>query len=50
MPVPISLRPKHIEMLKELEIAKRANRSSVIQNLIEAEYKAYINSLVVEKD
>lgn len=45
MPVPISLRPKHIEMLKELEISNKTNRSSIIQNLIESEYKAYINKL-----
>jgi len=50
VPVPISLRPMHLEMLKELEQDKRANRSSIIQSLIEKEYKLYINGIVEKGD
>jgi len=50
MPVPISLRPIHIEMLKELEVEQKANRSAVIQNLIEAAYKEYVDAIVRKRD
>jgi hypothetical protein len=50
MPVPISLRPIHIEMLKELEVDQKANRSAVIQGLIENSYKEYVDAIVRKRD
>jgi hypothetical protein len=44
-PIPISLRPKHIEMLKALEMSKKTNRSALIQALIEEAYNLYIKDI-----
>jgi len=48
-PVPISLRPKHIAMLDDLEKQLRKNRSALIQDLIEAAYEKHIGECLVER-
>ena len=42
---PISLKPKHLVMLQQLEAYKRKNKSRIIQILLEREYSQYINVL-----
>ena len=44
-PLPISLKPKHIQMLAELEKYMRKNRSRIIQILVEREYEQKIKSI-----
>lgn len=37
--VPLSLKPRHVEMLEEMEKKKRLNRSKIIQRLIVKAYR-----------
>lgn len=37
--VPLSLKPRHVEMLEEMEQKKRLNRSKIIQRLIVKAYR-----------
>jgi len=50
VPVPISLRPKHVEMLKALELTKRKNRSALIQEMIEEKYNLYIKEIEEQQE
>ena len=49
-PVPISLRPKHVAMLDDLEKQLRKNRSALIQDLIEAAYEKHIGEQVITEN
>jgi len=48
IPVPMSLRPMHIEMLRELEQVMHKNKSAVVQTLVELAYKTHISKLANE--
>ena len=47
-PIPISLKPKHLLMLADLENYQRNNRSRIIQMLIEREYNKMVESAAGE--
>ena len=49
-PMPISFKPKHLEMLKVLEGHYRTNRSRVVQMLVERDYKNKINKEVESEE
>lgn len=48
--VPISLKPKHIEMLDELEKAKKMQRSRLVQKLIVKAYRDYKRKAAFDDD
>lgn len=48
--VPISLKPKHIEMLDELEKAKKMQRSRLVQKLIVKAYRDLKRKSAFEDD
>jgi hypothetical protein len=48
--VPISLKPKHIEMLDELENAKKMQRSRLVQKLIVKAYRDFKRKSAFEDD
>ena len=58
--VPLSLKPKHVEMLEELEKRKKINRSKIIQRLIVTAYREFkennrdiseeLNEIIIEDE
>jgi hypothetical protein len=48
--VPISLKPKHIEMLDELEKAKKMQRSRLVQKLIVKAYRDFKRKAAFDDD
>jgi len=48
--VPISLKPKHIEMLDELEKAKKMQRSRLVQKLIVKAYREFKRKSAFDDD
>ena len=45
-PIPISLKPKHLLMLSELEKYMRRSRSRIVQMLVEQTYDKKIRNMV----